>query len=151
MEMVKKDEINGSATILDGILASPKKEAAITSAAEKSGLLASMLQEKKEQQHLVNGHEHEQYKKMNGNGKRPASTEPPLEAVNEAKRPMMDATNGIVTHSQQLQQIIAPEGSSISTTAGGQKVITTPDGKQMIVKVAPNGTQMVVGTIDPVR
>merc|ERR1719464_1183243 len=76
----KRDEINGGGpvTILDGILNSPKKEAAaITSAAEKSGLLASMLQEKKEQQHLVNGHEqHEQYKKMNGNGKRPASTEP---------------------------------------------------------------------------
>ena len=64
---------------------------------------------------------------------------------------MMDATNGVVSHSQQLQQIIAPEGSSISTTAGGQKVITTPDGKQMIVKVAANGQQMVVGTIDPVR
>ena len=63
----------------------------------------------------------------------------------------MDATNGVVSHSQQLQQIIAPEGSSISTTAGGQKVITTPDGKQMIVKVAANGQQMVVGTIDPVR
>ena len=77
----KRDEINGGGpvTILDGILNSPKKEAAaITSAAEKSGLLASMLQEKKEQQHLVNGHEHEQYKKMNGNGKRPASTEPPI-------------------------------------------------------------------------
>ena len=91
-------EMNGSATILDGILTSPKKEAALNSAAEKSGLLATMLQEKKEQQHLVNGHEHEQYKKMNGNGKRPASTEPPLEAVHEAKRPMMDATNGVVTH-----------------------------------------------------
>merc|ERR1712223_189357 len=148
---VMEDKINGSATILDGILASPKKEAAITSAAEKSGLLATMLQEKKEQQHLVNGHEHEQYKKMNGNGKRPASTEPPIDGVSEAKRPMMDATNGVVSHSQQLQQIIAPEGSSISTTAGGQKVITTPDGKQMIVKVAANGQQMVVGTIDPVR
>ena len=150
-----EDKINGSATILDGILASPKKEAAITSAAEKSGLLASMLQEKKEQQHLVNGsHEqHEQqYKKMNGNGKRPASAEPPVLEINEAKRPMMDnqANNGI-TSSQQLQQIIAPEGSSISTTAGGQKVITTPDGKQMIVKVAPNGTQLVVGTIEPAR
>ena len=150
MEMARKDEINGSATLLDGILASPKKEAAITSAAEKSGLLASMLQEKKEQQHLVNGHEHEQYKKMNGNGKRPASAEPPVLEINEAKKPMMDAANGI-TSSQQLQQIIAPEGSSISTTAGGQKVITTPDGKQMIVKVAPNGTQLVVGTIDPVN
>ena len=75
----------------------------------------------------------------------------PIDGVNEAKRPMMDATNGVVSHSQQLQQIIAPEGSSISTTAGGQKVITTPDGKQMIVKVAANGQQMVVGTIDPVR
>ena len=105
MEMARKDEINGSATLLDGILASPKKEAAITSAAEKSGLLASMLQEKKEQQHLVNGHEqHEQqYKKMNGNGKRPASAEPPVLEINEAKKPMMDAANGI-TSSQQLQQ-----------------------------------------------
>jgi len=149
----KRDEINGGGpvTILDGILNSPKKEAAaITSAAEKSGLLASMLQEKKEQQHLVNGHEqHEQYKKMNGNGKRPASTEPEM-AGNEAKRPMMSqdaSANGVITNSH-LQQIIAPEGSSISTTAGGQKVITTPDGKQMIVKVAANGQQMVVGTIE---
>ena len=97
----KRDEINGGGpvTILDGILNSPKKEAAaITSAAEKSGLLASMLQEKKEQQHLVNGHEqHEQYKKMNGNGKRPASTEPEM-AGNEAKRPMMSqdaSANGV--------------------------------------------------------
>ena len=55
---------------------------------------------------------------------------------------------GVITNSHQLQQIIAPEGSSISTTAGGQKVITTPDGKQMIVKVAANGQQMVVGTIE---
>ena len=54
---------------------------------------------------------------------------------------------GVITNSH-LQQIIAPEGSSISTTAGGQKVITTPDGKQMIVKVAANGQQMVVGTIE---
>ena len=97
----KRDEINGGGpvTILDGILNSPKKEAAaITSAAEKSGLLASMLQEKKEQQHLVNGHEqHEQYKKMNGNGKRPASTEPEM-AGNEAKRPMISqdaSANGV--------------------------------------------------------
>ena len=95
----KRDEINGGVTILDGILNSPKKEAAaITSAAEKSGLLASMLQEKKEQQHLVNGHEqHEQYKKMNGNGKRPASTEPEV-VGNEAKRPMMSqdaSANGV--------------------------------------------------------
>ena len=95
----KRDEINGGGpvTILDGILNSPKKEAAaITSAAEKSGLLASMLHEKKEQQHLVNGHEqHEQYKKMNGNGKRPASTEPEV-AGNEAKRQMMSQdANGV--------------------------------------------------------
>lgn len=142
---VKKDEINGGAinektTILDGILSSPKKEAA----SEKSGLLASMLQEKKDQQVLVNGHEHEQYIKMNGNGKRPASTEPP--SAIEAKKPLMEnSSNGVNSASP----IIAPEGS-VSTTAGGQKVITTADGKQMIVKTAPNGTQVVVGTIDAV-
>ena len=59
---------------------------------------------------------------MNGNGKRPASTEP--EAINEAKRPMMaeanpmasgGAANGVITNSQQLQQIIAPEGKEFCT------------------------------------
>jgi len=45
----KKDEINGNSTILDGILSSPKKEAAEKSA----GLLASMLQEKKSEQQIL--------------------------------------------------------------------------------------------------
>lgn len=127
--------MNGN-TVIDGILTSPQNDLA---ASEKSGLLASMLQEKKD---LVNGVEpHEQYKKMNGN-KRPASTEPPTGPEGASKKPLIESNGS--------SSITIPEGSSISTTAGGQKVITTPEGKQIIIKVAPNGTQMVVGTIDPV-
>ena len=105
----KKDGgVNGSSNnILDGILSAPKKEVIVN---EKSGLLASMLQEKKDQ-HLVNG-EHEQYKKMNGS-KRPASTEP--DEVTAAKKPLIDATNGDSV-TKVLQPIVAPEGSSLSTT-----------------------------------
>ncbi len=83
---------------------------------------------------LVNG-DSEQYKNMNG--KRPASAEP--QPNSEAKKASLESNGSGI-----------PEGSSISTTAGGQKVLTTPDGKQMIVKTAPNGAQVVVGTIDPV-
>ena len=92
----KKDEINGSNNILDGILSNPKKPD-LNINNEKSGLLASMLQEKKDQ-HMVNGEHHiatsEQYKKMNGS-KRPASTEPTEGTeVTAPKKPLLDATNG---------------------------------------------------------
>ena len=83
---------------------------------------------------MVNGQHEQEYKKMNG--KRPASAEPIEEIA--PKKALLEA-NGVI-----------PEGSSISTTAGGQKVITTPDGKQMIVKTAPNGTQVVIGTVETV-
>ena len=137
---LKKDELNGSSGvtggILDGILSKKPEEISNSEKSpnsnEKSGLLASLL-EKKET--LVNGqHEPQEYKKMNG--KRPASAEP-LEEI-APKKALLEA-NGVI-----------PEGSSISTTAGGQKVITTPDGKQMIVKTAPNGTQVVIGTVETV-
>ena len=141
---VKNEEVNGSSGgILDGIL-SKKQDIEIsdqkTAAVEKSGLLASLLEKKEQVPPLVNGANaaHEplnEYKKMNG--KRPASAEPVEEIA--PKKALMEA-NGVI-----------PEGSSISTTAGGQKIITTPDGKQMIVKTAPNGTQVVVGTMEPVE
>ena len=139
MESPKKEEING--IMKKDQLQMPEKT-------EKSGLLASMLLQKKEATPhittMVNG-ELEEYKKLNGN-KRPASAEP-LEEASMPKKPHMEplASNG---DSNRLQTIMSPEGSTISTTAGGQKVLTTPDGKQMIVKVAPNGTQMVIGTIE---
>ena len=127
--------MNGSGGILDGILSKKPDEISNSEKSpnsEKSGLLASLL-EKKET--MVNGqHDPQEYKKMNG--KRPASAEP-LEEI-APKKALLEA-NGVI-----------PEGSSISTTAGGQKVITTPDGKQMIVKTAPNGTQVVIGTVETV-
>ena len=91
---------------------------------------------------MVNGGDHA-HAKMNG--KRPASAEPPVTEIKEAKKALIETNGGTCPPTLSI-----PEGSSISTTAGGQKVITTPEGKQMIVKVAPNGQQMVVGTIDPV-
>ena len=146
---MKKDEVNGSSGgILDGILSKKQVADEISdqkTAVEKSGLLASLLEKKEQVPPLVNGatggnngpHDPtvNEYKKMNG--KRPASTEPIEEIA--PKKALLEA-NGVI-----------PEGSSISTTAGGQKVITTPDGKQMIVKTAPNGTQVVVGTMETVE
>lgn len=147
----KKEELNG--------ISSPKKDDHQVEKTEKSGLLASMLLEKKESNtttNMVNG-DIEQYKKMNGN-KRPASTEP-HDDVSTPKKPHMEtlksASNGDSSATSppmnnsgggNLQSI--PEGSQMSTTAGGQQVVTTPDGKQMIVKMTANGSPMVIGTIE---
>ena len=79
----------------------------------------------------------EQYKKLNGNNKRPASTEPYLDESSQNKKPHIDQpsngsttsannSNGVSIGATSTNSISVPAGSSISTTAGGQKVITTP-------------------------
>jgi hypothetical protein len=122
--------MNGGNNLLDGIL--PTKETVLQD--EKSGLLASMLLESKKSDNLtttttqlVNGTvnnvnnvvinvNHElQYKKMNGGGKRPASTEPSAED-NGVKTAKLDLNGGggenttMLTSSKNPQEIIPPEG-----------------------------------------